>query len=183
MSFPSAEVKCQLIKGSTDPLGKIKWESKKEGRNIYCLRWENDKCLSRSRSTWNRNKGELGKGEGKISKGYIVCAKRALLLKGLIRSKITCYPSSLYTNGNIQPLQFCREVSMYNYCLQAVIAWESHGGCTAGSSTTGKEMKRGCALCEASSLHGDERRPGVTGCVWAVMPKGISQQPDTSVSD
>lgn len=119
----------------------------------------------------------------KIRKGYIVCAKRMLLLKDLISSKITRYPSSLYTKGNIQPLQLCREVLMYNYCLQAVIAWESHEGCTAGFSTTDREMNTGCALCRASSLHGDERRLGVTGYVRAVMPKGISQQPDTSVSD
>lgn len=44
-----------------------------------------------------------GKGKEKEGGGYIIFAMKALFLKHLINSKITCYPSSLYTKGNIQP--------------------------------------------------------------------------------
>lgn len=44
-----------------------------------------------------------GKGRGKEGGGYIIFAKGGLFLEGLINSKITCYPSSRYTKGSIQP--------------------------------------------------------------------------------
>lgn len=44
-----------------------------------------------------------GTGKGKEERENIIFAKKALFLEGLINSKITFYPSSLYTKGNIQP--------------------------------------------------------------------------------
>lgn len=44
-----------------------------------------------------------GTGRGNKEVGNILFAKEALFLEGLINSKITFYPSSAYTKGNIQP--------------------------------------------------------------------------------